>query len=130
MKYLLCLLLFVLPAAAFATVQGASTYANATTTATLVVAQATPGLLCYWNISNPNTGLVYVQFFDANTTAGITLGSTAPKFFIAVPPSNGVTDGVTTPGIAFQSGIVIAVTTTPTGASAPSSAVPLTLATN
>lgn len=130
MKYLVALLLlFVLPAAAFA-VQGATTYSKASLTATLVVAQNSSGTLVYWNISNPNTGLVYVQFFDAAATTGITLGTTVPKFWIAVPPGNGVTDGTLVPGIAMQNGFVIAVTTTPTGSAAPSTAVPITLATN
>ena len=124
----LSLALLALPAAA--QVQGASTYTNPALTATLVVAQATPGTLVYWNISNPNSSLVYVQFFDAAATGGITLGSTAPKLSIAVPPTNGVTDGVSVPGIAFQKGVVIAVTTTANGASAPGTVSNINLATN
>jgi hypothetical protein len=130
MKYLLSLLLLLLPLTTFASVQGASTYSNASLTATLVVASASPVALCNYNVSNTNTGTIYVQFFDAATTVGITLGVTAPKFWIAVPSGNGVTDGPYTPPVAFQNGIVIAVTTTPTGSTAPSSSVPVTLTTN
>jgi hypothetical protein len=130
-KLLLPLLLFLMPLVGVANPFGASaTYANAALTATLVVAQSTPGLLTYYNISNSNSSTVFIQYFDASTTAGITLGSTSPKGWISVPSGNGVTDAALPFGIAFANGIVIAVTTTPTGNTAPSSSVPVVLGTN
>jgi hypothetical protein len=131
MKYLLpFVLFFTLPVLNSSAANGASTYAQASLSTTLTVAQAAPATMVYWNISNPNSGTIYVQFFDAATTSGITLGTTAPKFWIAVPPTNGVTDGTSVPGIAFQSGVVIAATTTPTGNTAPGTAIPITLGLN
>jgi hypothetical protein len=124
------ILLFLAPTISLGFVQGATPYANGALTNTLVVAKASPALLCNYNISNTNTGTVFIQLFDAATTSGITLGVTAPKFIISVPSGNGVTDGLFLPGLAFQNGVVMAVTTTPTGSTAPSSAVSISLSTN
>lgn len=96
-------------------------------TATLVGAKGAPCLLTGYNASNVNSSTVYLQIFDAASTSGITLGSTTPDVVLGIP-ANGVLDGPQQ--IAFQHGIVIAATTTATGSSAPSSAVPVTLFTN
>jgi hypothetical protein len=115
-----------------AAVSGSTMVTKSALTATASVAKAAPCILTYWNISNTNSTTVYVQFFDAASTSGITLGTTAPLFWIAIPGGSpgGVTDGLAGTGIAFQNGIVVAATTTPTGSTAPSSTVPVVLAVN
>ena len=128
MKKILALLAaFVFFAAArFASAQSLPYSNTAGVTATLVAAVPSSAVLTGYNISNPNSATIYVQFFNASTTSGITLGTTAPFFSLAVPPF-GVTDGPTTAPVSFSAGIVIAATTTPAGASAPTTAIPLTL---
>lgn len=106
-------------------------YTNATLTSTAVLVSArtspsTPFLLLY-NLSNPNSVTIYVQFFDSKTSAAVTVGTTAPLFWIAIPANSGVTDNALPFNIPFANGIVIAATTTPTGNTAPSSTIPVTL---
>lgn len=121
----LCL---VAPVQYLAAAIGAAVYSNTTgATNAPVVAKVGACLLCGYNFSNTNAGTVYVQFFDAATTAGITLGTTAPKFSIAVPAGGGVTDGLYTFGPGFTNGVVVACTTTAAGSTAPGVPVPVTL---
>ncbi len=99
-------------------------YGALTATLYQLVAPTVAGSPCipsYWNLANPNTSLVFIQFFDAASTTGITLGTTAPTFSIAVPANGGVIDTTPLQGITFNKGVVVAATTTQTGNSAPSS---------
>lgn len=104
---------------------------SATLTATPVLLTTSPQTgrvtLVYYNCGNPNASLVYVQFFDAASAGAVTLGTTAPKFWVAVPAYGGVVDTTVINGCVFNSGLVAAVTTTPTGSTAPTSACPLTV---
>lgn len=100
---------------------------NAAVTATAVLVKGSPVIqLISINASNPNTSAVYVQVFDAATAGAVTLGTTAPTFWYAIP-AGGVLDKDPVAPYVFASGIVVAVTTTPTGNTAPSSAVPISL---
>lgn len=97
-------------------------------TAVLLVPNTQAGApirLGYYNLTNPNTTLAYVQFFDAAATSAVTPGTTLPTFFIGIPAFGGAID--TSPLIDFQfnKGIVVCATTTPTGNTAPSSAIPV-----
>lgn len=101
-----------------------SSYASLTATTYLLVSPTVAGSpinLSYWNLANPNSVIAFFQFFDAAATSAVTLGTTAPTFTIAVPANGGVVD--TTPMMAygFKKGIVVAATTTQTGASSLSS---------
>lgn len=71
-----------------------------------------------WYIYNPNADAVYVQFFN-NTAAGATLGS--PYYAIGIPGTAAA--NVFGPGIDHSVAISIAVTTTRTGTSGPTSTV-------
>jgi hypothetical protein len=99
---------------------------NGSVTNTAVLMHAGQFLFTGYNISNPNSSTCYLQVYDAASTAGITVGTTAPKFAIAVP-STGVTDGLQVPGAGFANGLVVAWTTTPTGGSAPASNASVTI---
>lgn len=106
-------------------------YMNSALTATPVQAASLntgASSLYLWgvNISNPNNAVSYVQFFDASSPSSVVLGTTRPAFWYAIP-QNGVIDKDIVRGIYFRNGIVIAVTTTPTGSSAPSSSLPTSL---
>jgi hypothetical protein len=81
----------------------------------------------YWNMSNPNAALVYIQFFDVAATTSVTLGTTAPTFYVAVPAFGGVVDTSFVTGFVFKNGVVVACTTTPTGNTAPTSACTITV---
>lgn len=83
----------------------------------------------YWyNIQNPNTSPIFLQFFNAATAGAVTPGTTTPVFWVAVP-AGGVTDASlsVSPG-QFPLGIVIAATTTPLGGTSPASACPVAIA--
>ena len=111
---------------------GSSTLTN---TAVLLVANTTqwgptggPYInLSYYNLANPNSSLAYVQFFDSATSGAVTVGTTTPAFWIAVPANGGCIDTSTLIDYQFKAGIVVASTTTPTGSTANSSATPITI---
>ena len=124
-----CLALFAFTATA-ANNPGATPYTNSALTTTLVQVFTGPAVITGENISNVSNAVIYVQFFDAASTAGITLGTTPPYAWVAVPV-NGVLDGPSSiVGLGFKNGIVAAVTTTPTGLTAPSANIPFVLMTN
>jgi len=125
-KILLSVLIF---AAVALPSKALTAFGNAALTATpvLVTAQSTPPTVLYFNVANANTSIVYIQFFNAAAAGSVTLGTTAPTFWIAVPATNGVIDTPFVNGFTFSSGIVVAATTTPTGSTAPSTAVPITI---
>lgn len=126
-------LLFILCLATsplFATNLSPVGFVNAAVTNTCVKVNtvgAAPSQLISYNIANPTSSFLYVQFFDVAATGSVTLGTTAPAYVIAVPPY-GVTDAfVAAPQFTFFNGIVIAATTTATGNTAPSVAASVTL---
>ena len=123
----LCFISLALASSALAAANPYSNAAATNTAVTVKVAPASPGFLSllHYNVSNTNASAVYVQFFDA-LVANVTPGTTTPTFFLAVPAS-GVLDGEFPVPPAFAVGIVICVTTTPTGGTAPGTAVPITL---
>jgi hypothetical protein len=76
------------------------------------------GSLQWYACDNPNGSAAWIQVFDASATTGITPGTTPPKFFLPVPA--GAYSAVVPANV--LNGIVIAATTTPTGGTAPSTA--------
>lgn len=132
MKRILSTLFLGLALAVAPFAEAATPVANASVTNTAVLVKAGANSLAGYNVSNTNAGTVYVQFFDAATSGAVTVGTTAPYFWIAVPGGSpgGVTDGLQTVGIPFTNGVVIAVTTTPTGGTAPSTGCPVVLVLN
>lgn len=70
--------------------------------------------LALWNNGNPNT---YLQAFDSATTAGVTLGVTPPNYVWQVGGNNSWEEKFAGEGrLAFEKGLVVAATTTATGA--------------
>lgn len=123
-KLLAALAALLLAIAAYA---APSAYNNAALTATPVLVEAVPSTtLASVNAYNANASPVYLQFFNAATAGAVTLGTTPPTFWLAV--------GATLPinrdffaAYQFPLGMVVAVTTTPTGNTAPGTAVPISL---
>lgn len=77
---------------------------------------------------NPNTTPVFLQLFDAAT--GITVGTTVPTKSIECPAGNGTSDGIYDHeynGIKFAAGLRVVATTTRTGSTAPTTAVPASI---
>lgn len=111
----------------------AAAYGNSalSSTAVLLVNQTAGGsvVLSYYNLANPNTTLVYFQFFDKAAANQVTVGTTTPAFWVAVPALGGVVDTSFFVGYTFKLGVVVAVTTTPTGSTAPTTACPITFLT-
>jgi hypothetical protein len=69
---------------------------------------------------NPNGAVAYIQIFDTGGT--VTLGSTAPKWSIGIPPTSAANLELAN-GMNFASAIKVAATTTATGSSAPSTGI-------
>jgi hypothetical protein len=69
---------------------------------------------------NPNSTVIYIQVFDV-ASGSITVGTTAPTYVIPIPPLSAANVEFTQ-GIAHATAINIAATTTPTGSTAPGTA--------
>lgn len=98
---------------------GARPYFNAALVATKQAVKATGGRLFGWHIVNPNSADAWVQFFDL-ASASVTVGTTTPSWSLWVPGLSGLDDPDLSVPIEFNTALVIAATTTATGASAPS----------
>lgn len=92
-----------------------------TNTAT-AVKSSSAGLLGTAYCYNPNASVAYLQVFDAATAASVTVGTTVPKLSFGIPSALASGIGPGPVGIQFLNGIQVAVTTTATGSTAPSSA--------
>jgi hypothetical protein len=86
-------------------------------TTTVRVVKSTPGILSGYFIYNPNSSAAYVQFFD--TAGTVTLGTTVPTLAFGFPATSAA-NILINEGITFANGIQLAVTTTATGNTAPS----------
>jgi hypothetical protein len=86
---------------------------------TVTTLKGAPGELGMWQCYNPAAAVSYVQVFD--TAGAVTLGTTVPKFVIGVPTVTANTLEAAM-GIHFAAGIKVAATTTPTGSTAPATA--------
>lgn len=82
---------------------------------------AGPGFLWGWQIQNTTTASVYVQVFDSLAP---TVGTTTPAMSLWLPPSGGI-DAFGVSPFYFATGITVSCTTTPTGSTAPASAINL-----
>lgn len=70
-------------------------------------------------LNNASAAISYLQVFDAKQTADVTLGATTPNFVFPLQASVNNAIEVPPEGLACLNGIVVAVTTTATGAAAP-----------
>lgn len=83
--------------------------------------------LAYQNVYNPNSTVVFLQFFDAASTGAVTLGTTAPLASFAIPPSSSGSSGLLSESypsdcrLSFKLGVVVAVTSTQAGNGSPGS---------
>lgn len=84
------------------------------------VLASTAGKLMSYYCYNPNATVAYVQIFDIATTGGVTLGTTVPKWSIAIPATSAA--NLSGLNIAFAAGIQVAATTTAKGLTAPGTA--------
>lgn len=78
------------------------------------------GLIYGWHCSGQTADPAYVQVFDSATLGAVTLGSTVPKFVIAVPgEAEGKFSSLILPfPITMALGICVFSTTTPDGSTA------------
>lgn len=94
---------------------------DSSVTATAELLQGSGGYLDFFEVQNPNAVQVFLQVFDA-LVAGVTLGTTAPTMSLMVPPGDATNNGGRSEVLYrpphFRTGIVYAVTTTPTGSTA------------
>jgi len=103
-----------------AAADGGVSVASGTIGATATAVSATAGQVYGWYIYNPNSVVVYVQFF--NTAAGsVTPGSTTPVYSIGIPATSGA--NVFGIGVAHSTAITIAITTGRSNGISPSSTV-------
>ena len=95
---------------------------NAPLTANVVVVKNSAASYLGCRIQNLNASNVYVQTFNANNVANVTLGTTAPIDIIPIPSGGFWQDTLIQDNkIVYPNGIAVAATTTPTGNVAPSS---------
>lgn len=90
------------------------------------VVRATAGKFGGYYYYNPNSSVAYIQVFDALQASDVTLGTTDPKATYGVPATSGANVELTR-GLKIQNGIVIAVTTTAKGSTAPTTGLDLTI---
>lgn len=102
---------------------GGSTPSQALTTTTNVKASA--GQLYGYMIYNPNASAVFVEYYNTATTPG-TIGATTNLILEFAVPGTGAANVNFTNGVAFSSGIAVAVATTATGAVAPGTGLTIT----
>jgi hypothetical protein len=106
-----------------AAVPGLSTYFTNTVGATATAIKGSAGNLYTIEASNPNTSDAFLQLFDL-APGSVTLGVTAPKQSLLIPAgagasNRGAADKVLTVPMEFDTQIVFAITTTPTGSTSP-----------
>ena len=99
---------------------------NSALTATVINVKLSGGRLYGIEVQNANTVNEFIQVFDA-VAANVTLGTTTPKLSLALPKGVsasdvGIMDKWWDLGIDFRTGISLAATTTPTGLTAPTTA--------
>jgi hypothetical protein len=72
--------------------------------------------------ANTHTAMTFLQLFDADSTASVTLGTTAPRLSIGIPLSSSVTFNLDTmlEELEFKKGLVYAVTAGAANGTAPS----------
>jgi hypothetical protein len=95
-------------------------------TNSVVSVKTSAGELGGYHCLNQSGAVAYVQVFDAASSGGVTLGSTAPTLSFGLPAAASLPGGGNlewSNGIHFASGIQVAATTTATGSTAPSTAV-------
>jgi hypothetical protein len=103
------------------TTSGGLTVATGSITNTATSLKASAGQVYGWYFYNPNATVAYVQFF--NTLVGsVTVGTTAPVYSLGIPATSGANVELSN-GIAHSTAIVIAITTTRAGSTAPGSSV-------
>lgn len=101
-------------------------YSNTALSNTKQEVRDNPSGLCGYNIYNPNSSVTYIQFFDLDAD-NVTVGTTVPTFTLALPATGGVDAPPASTSLLFSKGVTISATTTPTGSTAPSTAVVCTL---
>lgn len=102
-----------------------ASYNNAALTSPALVGAGQKRLVTY-NLYNPNTTVAFVQLFNAATAGAVTLGTTAPTDWLAIP-AGGVLDGQWDFSEAFPLGLVIAAATSAIGGTLPTVALPVSL---
>jgi hypothetical protein len=91
---------------------------NALLTNTKVQLTVAPTTLWGWDLFNGAAATTWLQVFDA-LAADVTIGTTPPKFAFPIAAAASLFRDYGVFGIGFQTGIVVAATTTSTGSTAP-----------
>lgn len=104
-------------------------YFNNALSTTVQTVKSSAGILMFAEFSNPNTVDAFIQIFDVSS---VTLGTTTPTLSLLVPGGasstlRGAQDKALAWPVNFATNIKIAATTTPTGLTAPSTAITVNL---
>lgn len=104
---------------------------NASVTSTAELVRSGSLRLETLEVQNPNTVQIFIQMFDAAAASSVTVGTTTPTLSFLCVAGDGVNTGGTVKdfpkGVMFRDGLVIAVTTTATGSTNPTSAATVNL---
>lgn len=93
---------------------------NPALTNSAVVVKASPGPVLWYQCYNPNATVAYLQVFDS--AGSVTVGTTTPARSFAVAPLSTTGPQPPSPPLSGSAGLQIAATTTPTGGTAPGTA--------
>lgn len=106
-------------------VTGLTAFSNTALSSTKTAVKASPGKLYGWMVHNPSAATAYIQVWNV-AIGSITVGTTAPTYTIQLPTLASA-NVMSERGITHSVEINIAATTTPTGSSAPATALVVSL---
>jgi hypothetical protein len=109
-----------------ASATGLSLYSNTALSTTVAQVKGTSARSYDIHVDNGNAAMTYIQCFNVPAATTVTLGTTTPDLVLGIP-GNGVLDKSMAYPYSFSNGLKIAATTTPTGSTAPGTALNVSL---
>lgn len=104
---------------------GLTPYSNTALSNTKQQVKASAGKLYGWMVHNPSAATAYIQVWDV-ASGSITVGTTPPTYTIPLP-AGASANVMSERGVSHATAINIAATTTPTGSTAPGTALVVSL---
>lgn len=104
---------------------GLSTFSNTALSNTKTAVKASAGKVYGWMVHNPSAATAYIQVWNV-AIGSITVGTTAPTWTIQLP-AGASANVMSERGVTHSTEINVAATTTPTGSTAPATALVVSL---
>lgn len=103
-----------------------SQYSNASLTNVAILVKGSAGALGGYYAFNSNSSPAFLQIFDKVSASSVTVGTTAPAYFVGLPSGGGANLEVTQ-GLVHSAGIVVAAGTSATNGSAPTAPISVSI---